>query len=141
MKFVIIQFSPAPCYFLPLRPQAQIFSSAPYSQTLSAYVITSTLNTAFHPPPHKRPSKILVLYIFLDSKSEDGRFWTKWQHKCLEFNVLLVSSFMELQIVTIIPKHHYYAFTTSPFKKFSTKDISIIQYQNFPTQLTYTFPL
>jgi hypothetical protein len=36
IKFLIMYFSPLPCYLVPLRPK--IFSSAPYSQTPSAYV-------------------------------------------------------------------------------------------------------
>jgi hypothetical protein len=43
MKHLIIQFTPVSCYFLPLRPF--LTSSAPYSQTQSAYIPPLVLET------------------------------------------------------------------------------------------------
>jgi hypothetical protein len=63
IKLLIMQFSPLPCFLIPIR--LQVFSPAPYSQTYSAYV----------PPQCEQPKPIqnnsqnygsiyLNLYIF-----------------------------------------------------------------------------
>ena len=46
IKFLIMYFSPLPCYLVPFRPKYS--SSAPYSQTPSAYVPPSSCETKFH---------------------------------------------------------------------------------------------
>jgi hypothetical protein len=58
--------------------------------------------------PYKTTGKITVLYIlifiFWDSRREDKRFWTEWQQALLEFNLLLISSWIRLSFV-IVPKY------------------------------------
>jgi len=41
IKFLIMYFSPIPCYLLPLWPKYSPLSSTPYSQTPSAYIPSS----------------------------------------------------------------------------------------------------
>jgi hypothetical protein len=46
IKLLIMYFSPLPCYLVPLNPK--YFSSAPYCQMPSAYVLPSMWATKFH---------------------------------------------------------------------------------------------
>jgi hypothetical protein len=60
---------------------SQIFSSAPYSHTPSAYVPPSMWATTFHTHTNQH-AKIIVLYflifVFLDRKLKDKRFCFEW---------------------------------------------------------------
>jgi len=59
--------------------------------------------------PYKTKDKIMVLYIlifkFLDSRLEDKRFCTEWQQAFLDFNLLLIPSWIEFWFVKFIPKY------------------------------------
>jgi hypothetical protein len=46
MRFLIMKFSPLPCYLVPLR--SKCFCSTSHSQRPSAYVPPSTAATKFH---------------------------------------------------------------------------------------------
>jgi hypothetical protein len=55
-------FSPLPCYLVSLKPQ--IFSSAPYSETPSAYVPPSMWATKFHTLTKQQAKLWYNFYIF-----------------------------------------------------------------------------
>jgi hypothetical protein len=78
---------------LPAPSQDQITSSTPYSLTPSAYVPPSMWATKFHTPIYIPTGKITVLYIslfiFLDSKLEDKRFWIGRYRPFSEFTCAL----------------------------------------------------
>ena len=59
---------------------SQVFSSAAYSQTLSAYIPPSMWVTKFPPIQNNRQNygSDILNCIFLASKLEDKRFCTKW---------------------------------------------------------------
>ena len=78
IKLLTIQFSPLPCYLIPLRPK--ILFSTLFSNTLS---LLSSLNVSYKiSKSFKTTGKIIdvyiLIFIFLDSKLEDKRFCTKW---------------------------------------------------------------
>jgi hypothetical protein len=50
-----------------------------------------------------------LVFIFLNSKREDKRFWTEWQHAFPEINLLLISSSMPFLFVNVIPKYWNFA--------------------------------
>jgi hypothetical protein len=37
----------------------------------------------------------ILIFKFLDSRREEGRFWTKWRQVLPKFNLLLISSWKE----------------------------------------------
>jgi hypothetical protein len=65
---------------IPRPSEAQIFSSAPYSQTPSAYLPPLNVSDQVS-HPYKTKEKIMVLvnviFIFLDSKLEEKTFSTE----------------------------------------------------------------
>jgi hypothetical protein len=54
---------------------------------------------------HHTTGKIIALHIlifkFVDSNREGRRFWTEWQQALLEFNLLLISSWIKFAYVNI----------------------------------------
>jgi hypothetical protein len=58
--------------------------------------------------PNKTTNNIMILYIiiftFLDSRGEVKRFWTEWRQTLPEFNVLIISSWIKVLFVTVVPK-------------------------------------
>ena len=74
-----------------------IFLSTLLSNTLDLHPSLSLRDEVPH--SYKTKSKITVPYIlnfiFLDSKLEDRRFCTKWQQSFPDFNLLLISSWMQ----------------------------------------------
>jgi hypothetical protein len=62
--------------FLPHPIKAQIFSSAPNSQTSSLYLPPSMWATKFH--AHTIIVLFILIFTFLESKLEHRIFWTQW---------------------------------------------------------------
>jgi hypothetical protein len=46
-----------------------------------------------------------LIFIYLNSKLEDKRFRTEWEQAFPDFNLLLISSWMELWFVKVVPKY------------------------------------
>ena len=77
IKLYVLWSSPVPCCLVPLRPA--IFLSTLFSDTLSLCFLLSMWDVVSR--PYKTTGNIKVLYIiFLDSKLEDQRFCSEWQH-------------------------------------------------------------
>jgi hypothetical protein len=71
--------------------------------------------------PYKTTGRIMVLCIltftFLDSRREDKRLWTEWQHTFPEFSLLLISSCMQFWSVSVVPKYLNFATSSKKFQK------------------------
>jgi len=78
-----------------------------FSNTLSLCSFHNVRDQVSH--PHKTTNKITVLYISifksLDSKLEDKRFCTEWQQAFPDFNLLLISTWIEFWSVKGFPKY------------------------------------
>ena len=102
IKLLTMALLPLLCYFVPL-----IFSSAPNSETFSAYVPPLMWVTKFHTHTNVTQNYISIflnLYIF-DSKLEDKRYFTERYHAFRDFNLFLISSWIELCFVRSVPKY------------------------------------
>jgi hypothetical protein len=95
LKLLIMYFSRIPCYLALLGPNIPL-------SILFSYTFL---------PQCERPTtgKIIFLYIlifkFLDSKLEDKRFCTEWQQAFPDFNLLLISSWIEFWSVKVVTKY------------------------------------
>ena len=78
IKFLIMKFSPFPCYLVPLRPKYS--PQHPILKHPQPMFLPQCQWPSFTPIQNK--GKIIALYIsvfkFLDSKLEDKRFCSKW---------------------------------------------------------------
>ena len=92
-------FSPLPLSSLLLGPN--IILNTHFSNNLSLRSSLNVSDQVSH--PYKTTVKIRVLNIlifkFFDSKLEDKRFCTEWKQAFPDFNMLLVSSWMEVWFV------------------------------------------
>lgn len=61
--------------------------------------------------------------MFLYSSREDKRFWIAWEEVLLEFNLLLISSWMQYWFVMDVPKY----FNCATF----SKDVFMYVYTTF----------
>ena len=73
--------------------------------------LRSSLNVSDHVShPHKPTGKIIVLYFliftFLNSKLVDKRFCTEWKQAFPDFNLLLISSWIEFCFVRAVAKYY-----------------------------------
>jgi hypothetical protein len=109
MKFIIVQSSAAFHHLLPFRstysPQHPVLK---YPQSLF-FLWCERLSFT----PIQKAGKIVVLYIlivkFLESKWEDKILWTDWPQAFPEFNLLLISLWMQFWFVTVILKYLNFA--------------------------------
>jgi len=84
-----------------------IFFNTLFSDTLN---LCSSLNVGDQVShPYKTTGNITVVYIFififLDRKLEDKRFCTEWQQALPDFNLLLISSWIEFWFVRAVHKY------------------------------------
>jgi hypothetical protein len=47
----------------------------------------------------------ILIFMFLDSRREDERFWSEWQQASPQFNLHLISSWIKFWFVTFVPKY------------------------------------
>jgi hypothetical protein len=63
--------------------------------------------------PHKTTEEIVILYIlifkFLSRKWEDKIFWSELWKEFYEFNLLLISFWMQFWFVTVVPMYLKFA--------------------------------
>jgi hypothetical protein len=76
--------------------------------------------------PYRTTGKIIVLYIlifkFFDSRWEDRRFWTEEKQVLPDFNLFLISSWIKLWFVTVVPKYlNSYIFSNDLFDIFMSQ--------------------
>jgi hypothetical protein len=87
-----------------------IFLSTLFSNVLSLNSSLSVSDQVSH--PYKTTGKIIVLYIlifmFLENKLKDKRFCSKWQQAFSDFILLLISCWMEVWFVMVLPKYLKY---------------------------------
>jgi hypothetical protein len=99
-----MQFSLLFHYFIPLWSKYP--TQHPCSQIPSVYIHPLMLETNLR--THTEIQEKLVLYIanftFLDSRREDRRFRTEKYQTLLDFNLLLISSWIKFQFVTVVPQ-------------------------------------
>ena len=91
----IMQFSPLPCHLVP--PDSNILLSILFSNTLSLRSSLNVSDRVSH--PHKTTGKIIVphilIFIFLASNLDDKGFYTEWEQEFPDFNLLLISYWIE----------------------------------------------
>jgi hypothetical protein len=73
IKLHIAQFAPVSCYFLPLS--LKCLPESPVFRTPSACVLLLMLEAK---NKEENYSLYILIFIFLDNRGEDKRFWTKW---------------------------------------------------------------
>jgi hypothetical protein len=49
------------------------------------------------------------MFKFLERRRENKIFWTDWQEAFSEINLLLICSWMQFWLVTVVPKHMNFA--------------------------------
>jgi hypothetical protein len=96
-----------------LPPWFQIFAYALSFRSPSVYVLLLVWETKYH--THRKQRVRLCLFFILIFKSlkrrrQDRRFWAEWYQTFPEFNMLLISLWMQFWFATIVPK--YLNFTT-----------------------------
>jgi hypothetical protein len=81
-----------------------------FSHTLSLMFLSQCGWPNFIPT---KTSKIIVpcilIFIFLGSKLEDKRFCTEWEQAFPDFKLLLISPWIELWFVRVVPKYSNYS--------------------------------
>ena len=105
VKLLIMQFSPLPCYRVPLRPKC-----SPQQSILKHLQLTFLLQCQRprFTPIQNNTQNYIFLYIlivrFLHRKLEDKIFSTRWYQAFLNFSLLLISSWIEFWFVKVVPK-------------------------------------
>ena len=89
----------------PLGPN--ILVNTLFSNTLSLHFSVNLSDQVSR--PYKTTGKIIVIYISVfksvDSKLEDKRLCTEWQQAFPDFNLLLISSWIEFWFFKVVPKY------------------------------------
>jgi hypothetical protein len=104
--------TPSLCFFL----QSPVTSFLLGPNILLGTLFSSTLNLRYSlnvsdqvSHLYKTTGKIIDLYVlifkFLDSKLEDKRFYTEWQQAFPEFSLFLISSWIEVWYVKVVPRY------------------------------------
>lgn len=109
MLLFILYFSPASCYFLPLRP-----NQLPWHPTFAHPHPVFPLNVRLQVThPYKTTSKVTVLYmflfVFLYIERKENDLWPNGgQQAVCEWNLPLISSCIRFWFVRVVPKYLKY---------------------------------
>jgi hypothetical protein len=103
MKHPIMAYPPVSYYFMPLG--VKFLLSAFFSYNLGLRFSLKVRHQVSY--PHKTKGKIGVLHIliliFLDSRRDDRKFWTKWKEALPEINLVFILSWIKLWVVAVVP--------------------------------------
>jgi hypothetical protein len=107
MKLFFMQFSTS-CHFIPFGPNIL------FSTLLNTLSLCSSLNVRVQVShPYRTTGEIRVLYIllftFLNSRREHESSWTEQYQAFSDFNLHLISSWIQFWFVTVVPKYLNYA--------------------------------
>jgi hypothetical protein len=84
----------------------KLFSSEPCSQIPLVYVLPLKSETTFHTHANLQAqfSFVYINFSVLESRWGGNKFWCEWYKALNEFNLLSISSWSRLWIVTAVPK-------------------------------------
>jgi hypothetical protein len=93
---LLLMLAVFPVLLLHTLAPVQIFSSAPslFSDTLNLCSLYIG-DQVSHPQKLHPRAVYIVSFMVLDSRWDDRRFWTEWLQALPEFNLLMISSWMQ----------------------------------------------
>ena len=100
-----MQFSSVPCHIVPLR--SKYSPQTPILQHLQCTFHPQCERPSFTPIQNNRQndSSEILISKFLDSTLEDERFCTEWYQTFPDFNLLLLSSWLQFWFVKFVLKY------------------------------------
>ena len=104
IRYLLCSFLHSPVNIVPLRPKYS--HQRPILKTpLCLHSSLNVSNEVSH--PYKTTGKIIIpyIFIFLDSKLEDKRFYPEWYQAFPDFSLLIISSWTEFWFAKVVPKY------------------------------------